>query len=129
MFIVDPKKLKALRDAKGKSQGEVAAALALSQGAYSTREKTGNFDDEQVKTICKFLGIKKEQIELVEVDKLDFIASKAIQTESALKVILSALAEIMANQTGNGATKIRTDLEAAVDSLSKQALERLRHSE
>lgn len=126
MFVVDPKKLKAIRDAKGKNQGEVAAALNLTQGAYSTREKTGNFDEDQVKVICKFLGIKKEQIELVELDKLDYLTSKAIQTESALKVVLSALADILANQTGGSATKIRMDLEAAVDSLSRHTLERLR---
>ncbi len=128
MSLVDGKKLEALRDLKGKRQGAVAKEIGISQGAYSVREKTGSFSPEEITKICAFLGIKKEQIELnedVRVNELTFLTNKAIQTESALKVLLGAMAEILAKQGGGNVTKIRADLESTVDSLSRQALEQL----
>lgn len=125
--MFDGKKIEELRSLKGKNQTDTAKAIGLTQSAYSVREKTGNFEDDQILKLCRFLGIKKEQIELndLKVNELTFITNKLIQTESALKIILSAQAEIIAKLTNGNATKIRTDLESAVDSLSKQALEQL----
>lgn len=125
MFRVDPIKLEEARNGKGKSQGDLGKTIGISQGAYSTREKTGTFSEEEVIKICKYLGIKKEQIQLNVVNDFSYLINKAIQTESALKVILSTQAEILAKLTNGNVTKIRIDLESVVDNLSKQALEQL----
>jgi predicted XRE-type DNA-binding protein len=127
---VDTKKIEEIRKAKGKdlNQGVIAKALDISQSNYSTKLKTGDFTDNEIDKICELLDIKKEQIELKEISikELTFLINKSIQNESALKVILSTQAEIIAKLSNGNATKIRLDLESVVDSLSKQALEQLR---
>lgn len=126
MDVIDLGQLEAFRKQKGKTQDDLAKALKMKQGTYSNKAKLGRFTDAEIDTICKLLGIKKEQILLnAQATELQFLASKAIQTESALKVLLGAMAELLAAHSGGNVTKIRLDLESTVDSLSRQALERL----
>lgn len=128
---IDGRKIEELRKRKGKAftQEAVANRLNMSQSNYSTKLKTGDFTTIELDTICKFLGIKKEQIQLdegqTEVEKLDFLLVKAIQAESALTVLIGAVAEIQAKLNNGSAVKINADLLAAVNTLSKEALDEL----
>lgn len=131
MNKVSPELLIQTRKSKGKTQEVLGKALNIDQSAYSRKEKAGEFTDKELEVICKTLGIKKEQIllqgnELV-IQELTLITNKILKNESALDVILSTQAEILANLTNGSATKIRKDLESVVNSLTRQALEQLGH--
>jgi len=128
--MVDTAAIETFRKKKGISQKDFAKSINnLTQSGYSNKISKNNFTDDEIKIICKLLSIKKEQITLndLTVNDMTLLVNKAVQNESALKVILSTLAEILAKLTDGNATKIRTDLESVVDSQSRQALERLGH--
>lgn len=128
MQVIDLTLLEKYRKQKGITQEQIAQELKMMQGTYSNKAKRGTFTDQEINIICSLLGIKKEQILFdTKPSELQFLTSKAIQTESALKVMLGAIAELLARQTGGNVTKVRADLESTVDSLSRQALEKLQH--
>jgi transcriptional regulator with XRE-family HTH domain len=115
-----------IRRQKGKTQAEVARALSIVQSAYSNKVAKSNFDDEEIKIICKLLGIKKEQIEAsTELDQTQYLVHKAIFAESALRVMMSTQAEILAKLNGGTATKYQNEMVATANDLTLQALKKL----
>ncbi len=57
--------LRALREATGKTQSEVAMAAQMDQGDVSRLERRRDFDDAQVSTLRRYAAALGGQIELV----------------------------------------------------------------
>lgn len=124
-------RLKELRKKKGVNQETLCEVLEISQSTYSAKEKTGDFTDEELKKIARVLNVNVEELESNSNnahigDVAQFLAEKAVQQESMLRVLLSAVGELLAEKEGITSEEMKARLIKAVNSQSLRTLDKLK---
>lgn len=111
------KKIKAIREAKGITLEQMAAVFNVGITTYAAREKKGKFPDEELSKIIKKLGMTRQQFDEYKTPDGEIILSlpeALITLEAQNDVIIFALAELLAKQTGQSVTGARNELVRAV---------------
>lgn len=122
------KKIKALRSAKGFTLKNIADVFEVGISTYSARENRGDFSEEDLSKILRKLKISKEEFEKFKVPGEVFSLSlpeTLLSIESKLDVTLSAIAELLAKQSGQSVTGAVNDLTKAVKERYEQSLAEL----
>jgi transcriptional regulator with XRE-family HTH domain len=99
------KEIKARRDLKGIKQSDVASHLGMPLSTYSAKERKGDFTEKEIAKVEKFVGFEKgslmkfaNQKEMDISDSIGFAVRKIIQLESMQRVLLKAVAELLASE-------------------------------
>lgn len=111
------KKIKALREAKKITLEQMAAVFNIGITTYAAREKKGKFPDEDFGKILKRLGVTRQQFDEYKTPDGEITLSlpeALITLEAQNDVIIFALAELLAKQTGQSVTGARNELARAV---------------
>lgn len=123
------KKIKALRDTKKVTLKAMGDHLGIGLTTYSAKEVRGDFTDADFGKILKKLGITREAFEAYIVPgEAAFelsIPETLITIEAKLDITLSAVAEILAKQTGQSVTGTANDLTKAVKERYEQKIAEL----
>jgi|SRR6185312_7727734 len=109
-------RLKLMREQKGVTLKVMAELIGVGISTYSSKESRADFSDAEMAKVLKKLGTTKEAIEKMRLPGLRQISSaeSLIAIESTADVILSAVAEILAKQTGQSVTATQNQLTIAV---------------
>lgn len=129
MNTVNQQALKSLRKLHNKTQEDLATELGISRQSYIAREKTGEFNAEEIEKLANFFDIKKEELyreKAVELNDLyQLIAENSIRQDSMLRALLSAVSELVAQKRGITVDEMNRRILKSVNSQSTQRLDQL----
>lgn len=115
---------------KNKSQKDLASAAGIDEKTFSARKKTGKFSEEEISKMATFLGVDEDELlgELRNVGIKDlymFLAQTAAKQDGMMRVLLSAVSELLAEQRRIPEDEMRQRIIKAVNLESVKNLEKL----
>ncbi len=103
MNKISPERLLEARKSKGKTQDELAKTLLIDQSAYSRKEKSGDFTDQEIEKLATSLSVAVKDILADDISALEIykaIVSSSIKQEASLSVHLMVVGELLAEKKG-----------------------------
>lgn len=119
-----------LRKEKGLRQEDVAIKLKLKRATYAKKESEGSFVVDEIPALHKIIGGSKEKLQDLASKQSDinidnwqeYLVKSVISNNAMIRVLLSAISEMLAQQRNESVTKVLSELTTAVEG------ERLRNS-
>lgn len=133
MSLTLQEEIKRLRKVKNLTQGDVADRMRLPKSTYARKEAAGDFSESDLLQLSKVLGAKikiadglskKTEKKAVIKNEMRFIVHQMILQRSCAKVLLSSVAELLAETRGESVVKVLQTLEAAVEAESEAFLKK-----
>lgn len=109
------------RKIKGLKQDQVADKLKTPRSSYAKKEKDGSFTEDEIPNLAKIIGAPVEELlslsrDIIVIDNWkEFLIKSAINNNAVTRVVLMALAEILASNRKEAVGKVLSELTKAVE--------------